>query len=73
MKHWEKDFDNSYVIRELYISLVRPFLEFASALCDPQYGVHSKKLESVLKQFLLLYLRTLHWNLKPTLLRIETI
>lgn len=62
IKRWAKEFNDPYVTKKLYISLVRPILEYASVIWDPQYNVYINKIESVQKQFLLFCLRTLRWN-----------
>ena len=62
LKRWGKEFNDPYVSKHLFTSLVRPILEYASVVWDPQYEVHVKKIESVQKQFLLFCLRNLPWN-----------
>ena len=62
IKRWGKEFEDPYITRQLYVSLVRPILEYASVVWDPQYDVHVKKIESVQKQFMLFCLRSLPWN-----------
>ena len=57
-----KEFVDPYVSKQLYVSLVRPILEYGSVVWDPQYEIHINKIESVQKQFLLFSLRNLQWN-----------
>lgn len=62
IKRWAKEFSDPYITRQLYISLVRPILEYGSLIWDPLYKVHSDHIESVQKQFVLFCLRNLRWN-----------
>lgn len=62
IKRWGKEFTDPYITKQLYTSLVRPILEYGSIIWDPQYNVHSDRIESIQKQFLLFCLRHLHWN-----------
>lgn len=62
IKRWAKEFDDPYVTKQLYISLVRPILEYGSIIWDPYYNIHIQRIESVQKQFLLFCLRGLPWN-----------
>ena len=48
--------------KRLFISLVRPTLEYGCVLWSPFYKIYSKKIESVQVQFLLFALRGLGWN-----------
>ena len=48
--------------KQLFTTLVvRPILEYGSAIWGPQYAVYSDKIESIQKQFLLFCFRNL-WN-----------
>lgn len=62
IKRWAKEFKDPYVTKQLYTSLVRPVLEYASVVWDPVYMTHVNSIESIQKQFLLFCLRGLHWN-----------
>lgn len=62
MKRWSKEFNDPYVTKNLYTSLVRPVLEYASVVWSPNYGCHIDSIESVQKQFLLFALRGLGWK-----------
>lgn len=46
-------FFSTETIRNLYMCLVRSHLDYASSVFNPNYEVHSNKIESVQKQFLL--------------------
>lgn len=67
MKRWSREFDDPYVTKNLFISLVRPVLEYASVIWSPNYGCHINSLESVQRQFLLFALRGLGWNVTDRL------
>lgn len=64
-----KDFDDPYILKSIYCSLVRPRLEYASVVWNPFYACHSRRLESVQRRFVLYALRKLGWrdrfNLPP--------
>lgn len=62
IKRWSKEFDDPYVTKRLFISLVRPTLEYGCVLWSPFYKLYSDKIESVQIQFLLFALRGLGWN-----------
>jgi len=57
IKRWSKEFDDPILTKTLFISLVRPILEYGS-----QYVVHSDRIESVQKKVLLFVLRRLNWD-----------
>lgn len=62
IKRWAKEFTDPYITKQLYMSLVRPILEYGSIIWDPVYKIHIESIESVQKQFLLFCLRGLPWN-----------
>lgn len=62
IKRWAKEFSDPYVTKQLYMTLVRPILEYASIIWNPYYRVHNDAIESVQKRFLLFCLRGLGWN-----------
>jgi hypothetical protein len=62
IKRWAKEFDDPYVTKSLYTSLVRPNLEYASQVWSPFYQSHINRIESIQKQFLLFALRHLPWE-----------
>ena len=62
IKRWSKEFNDPYVTKNLYTSLVRPILEYGSVIWDPLYQTHSNAIESVQKQFLIFCLRGLRFN-----------
>jgi len=69
IKRWAKEFDDPYTTKLLYVSLVRPILEYGSCVWSPQYSNHQDRIESVQKKFLLFALRGFNWvsgsNLPP--------
>jgi len=62
IKRWSKEFDDPYVTKTLFISLVRPILEYCAPVWNPQYGVHIDRNESVQKNFIKFALRILNWD-----------
>ena len=62
IKRWSKEFNDPYITKTLYTSLVRPILEYGSCVWSPQYGVHQDHIESVQKNFLTFALRGLNWD-----------
>jgi len=53
IKRCSKEFDDHYITRTLFISLVRPTLGYGSAVWSPKYRIHVDVIESVQKNFLL--------------------
>jgi len=62
IRRWSKEFDDPDLTKTLFISLVRPILEYGSPVWSPQYAVHSDRIESVQKNFLLFAVRRLNWD-----------
>jgi len=62
MKRWSREFDDPYTTKLLYVSLVRPSIEYCSCIWSPQISCYQNKLESVQKQFPLFALRGLNWD-----------
>lgn len=62
IKRWSKEFNDPYILKSLYTTLVRPNLEYASQVWSPFYEVHIKRIESVQKNFLKYALRNLPWE-----------
>ena len=54
-----EEFSAPYFTKQLFTTLVCPILEYGSVIWDPQYAVHSDKIESIQIQFLLFCLRRL--------------
>lgn len=67
IKRWSKEFDDPYVTKRLFVSLVRPVLEYGCILWSPFYKFYSDKIESVQIQFLIFALRGLNWNVSEPL------
>ena len=59
IKRWAKEFNDPYVTKLLFTSLVRPILEYVSIVWSPCYQCHIDRIESVQKQFLIFCLRNL--------------
>jgi hypothetical protein len=76
------EFRNTYTLRSLYTSLVRPKLEYASCVWSPFYDARVDKVERVQRRFIRYALRGLGWtdiyDLSPyehrcALLRLKTL
>lgn len=68
IKRWSKEFDDPYLTKRLFVSLVRPCLEYACVVWCPHNFCYIDRIESIQKQFLLFALRGLAWdpqNLPP--------
>jgi hypothetical protein len=78
IKRRAQEFNNVWVTKTLYCSLVRSVLEYGSIIWDPVFEVHRTRIESIQKQFLLFALRHLYdprdyLNLPPYSLRLESL
>ena len=60
IKRWSKEFNDRFVTKYLYTTLVRPILEYGSVIWDPYYAVHVDLLESVQKQFVIFCLKDVY-------------
>jgi len=67
IKRWSKEFYDPYVTKTLFISLVRPILEYCASVWSPQYGVHIDRIKSVQNNFLIFALWRLNWDTSLTL------
>ena len=69
VKRWSKEFSNRYVTKSLYITFVRPLLEYASQVWSPYHAVHILRIEAIQRRFIRFALRGLGWadiyNLPP--------
>jgi hypothetical protein len=62
VKRLSCEFRDPYTLRTLYVSLVRPKLEYASCVWQPFYGAHIDRIERVQKKLLRYALRVLGWT-----------
>ena len=62
IKRWSREFDDPYLAKRLFTTLVRPVLEYGVVVWFPCFDCDITKIESVQKQFLLFALRGLGWN-----------
>ena len=60
IKRWSKEFNDRFVTKYLYTTLVRPILEYGSVIWDPYYDAHVDLLESVQKQILIFCLKDVY-------------
>lgn len=65
IKRFSYHFVDPYTIKTLFVTYVRSILEYCSVVWSPYQDVHSNRIESVQKQFLLYALRKLGWNSFP--------
>lgn len=56
------DFRDPYTLKSVYCALVRSILEYASIVWCPGYAIHSARIESIQKKFILYALRHLPWR-----------
>lgn len=50
-----------HILKLLYISFVRPVIEYGSQIWSPYYKCHSDRIESIQKRFLRYCLKNLNW------------
>ena len=62
IKRRASEFNDPYITKSLYCSVVRPLINHACVVWSPYYNIYMNKLESVQKQFLLFALRNLGWR-----------
>ncbi|VDO10445.1 unnamed protein product, partial [Brugia timori] len=65
IKRFSHNFQDPYTIKLLYITYVRPILEYCNLVWNPYIALHEERIESVQKQFLLYALRKLNWTSFP--------
>lgn len=61
VKRFSKEFNDPYLLKTLFCSLVRPILEYACVVWTPFYDSHVKRIEAVQRRFLRFALRFLPW------------
>ena len=62
IKRWSKEFNCPFVSRHLYITFVRPILEYACQVWSPFYQIHIDRIEAVQKRFVRFALSNLPWH-----------
>lgn len=62
VKRWSKEFDDPYVTKHLYVTFVRPILEYASQVWSPFRDIDITRIESIQRKFLRFALRHLAWE-----------
>lgn len=58
---WSKEFCDPYITKHLFITYVRPILEYSSQVWSPYRDIDISRIESVQKKFLRFALRNLPW------------
>lgn len=63
IKRWSRNFNDLFITKTLFVSLVRSvLLEFACQDCCPYYQYHIDRIQSILKQFFVFALSNLNWS-----------
>lgn len=62
IKRFAREFEDPYVLKVLYISFVRPILEYGCIVWAPYYMIHINRIESVQRRFMRFSLRFLSWS-----------
>lgn len=62
IKRWSKEFNCPFVSRHLYITFVRPILEYGCQVWSPFYQIHIDRIEAVQKRFVRFALSNLPWH-----------
>jgi hypothetical protein len=65
IKRLSKEFQDPYTLKTLYVSLVRPNLEYASSIWSPHQACHSERIERIQHNFVRFALRRLRWTANP--------
>lgn len=65
IKRLGREFQDYYTLKTLYVSLVRPNLEYASCIWSPYYACHSERIERIQHNFVRFALRGLRWTANP--------
>ncbi len=65
IKRISKEFNDFYTYKTLYVSLVRPNLEYASCVWSPYQSSHSERIERIQHNFVRFALRRLRWTVNP--------
>lgn len=64
LKRNSRDFTDPYTLKTLFISLVRPHLEYCSIIWNPSYNLHSYRIERVQKSFTRFLFFKLNWRIE---------
>jgi Reverse transcriptase (RNA-dependent DNA polymerase) len=62
VKRFGREFKDVHVFKVLYMSHVRPILEFSTPIWSPSYQIHIDRIERVQRNFSKFALRCLDWN-----------
>ena len=62
IRRFGREFDDVYVVKSLFCSLVLPTLEYSNVVWMPFYDNSRNRMKGIQKQFLLFCLRSLGWR-----------
>ena len=62
IKRFSREFNDVFIAKTLFVSLVRPILEFASVIWSPCFVTHIARVEAVQRNFSRFALRFLVWR-----------
>ena len=62
IKRFSREFDDICVLKTLFVTYVRPILEFASLVWSPCFATHIARVEAVQRNFSRFALRVLNWR-----------
>lgn len=62
IRRFSREFDDPWVIKKLFMTIVLPIVEYASQIWTPTFDYQVNRIESIQTQFLLFALRKLKWR-----------
>jgi hypothetical protein len=61
IKRFGREFVNLYVLKHLYVFLVRSIIEFRCSVCSPYYKVHEDRIGMIQRKFIKFALSRIPW------------